>query len=194
MFFVVDVETSDTEPWKGELLSVGIVGVTEDGEIDDGLYLRLKHSAFLPAHNRTSTQEFWAWQAEDNPEAYYEAFLEPDRVSIKEGMLNILDYVTGLEPDENKRFVAANPVAFDKMWLQWAFHQVGVTFPFHYRCLCLRSMRFGLEDDSTFGSRKGTQKPKVEHHAYNDAIAEAFDLQEMINKKKDKVLEQIGVA
>lgn len=190
MFFVVDVETSGLTPWTGELLTVGICPVDEEGRIydDDALYLRLVHVARdpreIPEEDRTSTNKFWADQLEG---VINEAYNTYPRVHIVEAREHIIRYVSRIEPNASNRFIAANPVAFDKMWLEYLYGaEFDEKWPFHYRALCLRSMRFGLNNDPVFGSGRSNFKPVIAHHGLYDAIAEAYDLQEMINAKQNR--------
>jgi DNA polymerase III epsilon subunit-like protein len=200
MFFVVDVETSGLTPWSGgQLLSLGIVPVTEDGEVmkdpENHLYLKLTHTAkpplYIHSEDRTDTDKFWVnvfnsydGSVEHNP--YTEAFVDTFRHTLPIAQLIIRDYVDKIEPDKSKRFIAANPVAFDKMWMEYLYgDRYDNYWPFHYRCLCLRSLRYGLEPEVEYGSRKGAQKSEVEHHALFDARGEAADLAYLINLKKD---------
>ena len=92
-----------------------------------------------------------------------------------------------MEPDWNKRIFVANPASFDKMWCDYLF---AVTkhdpAPYHYRSLCLRSMKFGLAPETTYGSDRTTHKSTVEHHAYYDALAQAKDLIDMLKTKKER--------
>lgn len=188
MFFVVDVETSGLTPWSGKLLSVGIQAVDEQERslVGEVFYERIEYNGPNPhkvdARFRNNTEQFWAEQ--HGTEAYEEAFIRPGRINRIELMDKIDTYVNSIEPDKNKRFIAANPVAFDKMWLEsmygWRYDQ---RWPFHYRCLCLRSFRYGLEAALDFGSRKGAQEPLIPHHAMYDAISEAQDLVYLLSMK-----------
>lgn len=193
MFFVVDVETSGLTPWTGELLSVGVVPVRESGEIlpeQDHYYARLtyrgKNLHILDPMQYTDTQKWWSEQPR---EVRSEAWDKYPRVNPYMFRRELADYVESIEPEKSNRFIAANPVAFDKMWLEAAYdYEYDRLWPFHYRCLCLRSMRFGIEwEETTYGSRSGAQQPTLPHHAYHDAVAEAADLQYLINQKKDYV-------
>ncbi len=189
MFFVVDVETSGLTPWSGELLTIGIQAVTETGEIvGTPFYRKIKNNALKPRGLRamgkelTSTQEFWA----DQPDYVYEAAYGENHYAFSHQQVikDIADYVAAIEPDKQQRFIAANPVAFDKMWLESMYGTDYDEFwPFHYRCLCLRSMRYGLEPELTFGSRSGSHSSEFPHHAMFDAVSEAHDLVELIQMK-----------
>lgn len=188
MFFVVDVETSGLTPWTGQILSVAIVPVTEDGLVlDTHFYERIMHSSKdprdIPESMRTDTNRFWA---EQDPEILDEAFNYYPRVHPVDARQHIIDWVQSVEADKSQRFIAANPVAFDKMWLESLYRQTyDEKWPFHYRCLCLRSMRFGLELDTVeYGSAKGAQKPVRPHHALDDAYSEAADLSFLIKMKR----------
>lgn len=194
MFFVVDVETSGLTPWSGQLLTIGIQAVSQEGElVGNVFYRRLKHTAPHPlrmkaiGYKLTPTYEFWADQDSDvMDEAYSYKPGSATRISHKDLVADIATYLDEIEPDKSKRFIAANPVAFDKMWLEYVYGEdYDRNWPFHYRCLCLRSLRFGLEPETTFGSSSGNQKSEIPHHAYYDVLAEALDLIDLINLKRD---------
>lgn len=197
MFFVVDVETSGLTPWTGELLSVGIVPVTEFGEIEPDIenhfYSRVVYQGanihYISEENMTPTQKWWL---EQDYVVRDEAWNGYPRTHLYKLRNAINEYVERIEPDKSKRFIAANPVAFDKMWLESVYAQeYNKLWPFHYRCLCLRSMRYGLEFEETeYGSAKGAQESQVPHHAYHDALAEAYDLKHLI-ELKERYIEEI---
>lgn len=189
MFFVVDVETSGLTPWTGQLLSVAIVPVTQEGEVllDSVFYERLMHTVRdpreIPEDVLTDTNRFWLDQPDD---VISEAFSKYPRVHPIDCRTYIKRWVEEIEPDKSQRFIAANPSAFDKMWLESLYGQeYDSMWPFHYRSLCLRSFRFGLElSETVFGSRKGAQESAIPHHAREDAIAEALDLSYLIELKR----------
>lgn len=197
MFFVVDVETSGLTPWTGQLLTVGIVPVTEFGEIreEDTRYWKLAHFArdprLIEEHHLTDTNKFWLEQQEDVIDEAF-SFRNGDRIKNWDFRKELNDYVNEVEPNKSKRFIAANPVAFDKMWLESAYNEFyDKEWPFHYRCLCIRSLRYGLEFEETeYGSAPGAQKSEIPHHAMYDALAEAVDLSYLL-KLKASYLEEI---
>jgi len=189
MFFVVDVETSGLNPWNGQLLTVGICPVTEEAEVlyEETLYIELMHSKLDPreakkkGYSVSDTYEFWLGQEDSVIDA---AFNGTDKITKGLACTQIQLYMEALAPEYSQRFLAANPVKFDAMWLEYLFASCERDNPYHYRGLCLRSMRFGLDDDPTFGSVKGDHESKIPHHALHDAIAEANDLSKMITKKR----------
>lgn len=198
MFFVVDVETTGLTPWTGNLLTVAIVPVSEEGDIveEDFYYRRLNHHAVDPRiiqelrpEDLTDTHKFWLDQ---EPSTIDEAYNKAPRISGIMMRQEISRYVSRIEPDKSKRFLAANPAAFDKMWLESLYGpNYNEEWPFHYRNLCLRSFRYGLEVSNVYGSSKGAQESEVPHHALHDAIAEARDLVYLLNLKR-RIHEIIG--
>lgn len=183
MFFVIDFETSALEPWDGKPLTLGIVPVTEDREILESQSVYFEFPLYTQPNwdnpdTLTSTEKFWLDQRETNREAWEAAWLRDQNdplLTISSVMLDVAKYFLAFD---EPRFIAANPVAFDKKWLDYCFYKAGIVAPYHYRCLCLRSMRYGVEYpiNHEYGSAKGVQEPKIEHHALYDAIAEAHDL------------------
>lgn len=189
-FFSVDVETSGLTPATGYLLTVGIKPVVWDGvrwELADGsLYVRINRTADLATCKHWSagrgTYDWWSLQADDVRD---EAFADPSLVRhaplIAARM--IAEYVTEIESHDESRVFVANPVAFDKMWLTELFDETEVDDPFHYRSLCLRSMKYGLRAHSPWGSDRETHTPKMPHHALSDAVAQAHDLVDMLAER-----------
>jgi hypothetical protein len=187
MYFVTDVETSGLTPWNGELLTIGIQPVTEQGDVlvGENLYIRLSHLArdprLIPEVNQTDTNKFWLDQ---EAEIIEEAFgFRQERTAPLTACFIIKEWMEQIEPEWNQRFIVANPIAFDKMWMEYLYASREVPVPFHYRCLCLRSMRFGLEATQVFGSAHGNHESEKPHHGLYDAIGEAWDLADMINEK-----------
>lgn len=174
MFYVTDVETLSTVPTNGALLSVGMVAVNEDAEIVDRLYMRLGYDINTRSE---STYEWWSKQEDD---AVREAFdWSLDRLSSISAASKIHKFVASLSEKDSSFFVA-NPASFDYPWIQMLFETTNVDLPFSHRTLCLRSMRYG-KYGGTFGEKRGEfHNPKIPHHAFWDAEAEAADLISML--------------
>lgn len=201
MFFVVDFETSALDPWHGEPLSLGIVPVTQYGEIlAEQFYTnRWNIEALIPEWqfpaNLTETESWWNQKrlSEDlnDAAAFREAWVRVGPTRSDEQILDdISDYLYAVEPDKNQRFMVANPIAFDKMWMEYIHAMFGREMPFHYRCLCLRSMRYGLEygDNPEFGNSRDEHELDgyIPHHALWDARMEALDLVHLMKKSNEQ--------
>jgi hypothetical protein len=198
MFFVIDFETSSLLPWEGQPLTVGIVPVNQYGEIleeSNHLYVEFPVTEpdwHLPA-NLTETERWWLNLKNSDVEGDNIAFesawyRESDfNKSFEACVLEITDYFMEIEPDYNQRFICANPVAFDKMWLDNIYSMRIEVPPYHYRSLCLRSMRYGLEygQNPVFGSSREDHEPLIPHHALHDARAEAYDLKFLMSWSKN---------
>ncbi len=188
-YFSVDVETSSTNPFFGELLSVGIVCVDAAKlTIKEEMYLPLKYAgvAYDPG-----TLEWWENRDIVSQEAYDAAWeYENERLGLSESADMISDFVNSFGLNLGDRIFAANPVSFDFPWIQKLYNDTDKVMPFHYRTLCMRSLYFGLSDSQTYGeSRSATgefHKPKIAHHALEDARAQALDLILMLSKKNRK--------
>lgn len=184
-FFSVDVETSAKTVSKGVLLTVGIVPVYLDGVTwvlhRDRLYVRLEQTAapYADDHVDYTSMPWWAEQA---PEVRGEAY--EDRTLVRHPLLTaarmIDEFVRAIEPEWDYRIFAANPVSFDKPWLDEVFATCNMPSPWHYRSLCLRSMKFGMDPSKGYGSDRTTRKSAVPHHALHDAEAQALDLVDML--------------
>lgn len=173
MFFVVDVETTSTNPMTGELISIGACA-TDGHKIDSQFYMRIKFEKW-----DENTREWWLREPCD--EAKQEVFdVGLERAEPYEALAAFNHWLFAYNAP---RFFVANPVSFDKPWVDNWFTQHGLDSPFHYRSLCLRSMKFGLRRDSTFDSERDNHTPEIPHHALYDAIAQTYDLHSMLRER-----------
>lgn len=201
VFFSVDVETSNLTPWseQGHLLTVGAVAVRYDPRftIDSAViggefYVRIDRSTnglsswwydddLLAEDAPSDTAKWWS---EQNAAAQDEAWRDTGLVRHAPGVAArmLREFVVHHAGDVDATFVA-NPVSFDKMWVDALFAQQRVENPFHYRSLCLRSMRYGLDPRSEYGPARETHKPVIPHHALHDARAQALDLIDMLERR-----------
>jgi hypothetical protein len=195
-FFSVDVETSDSRLGMGYLLTIGVQPVTLiDGfwrQTHATFYVRLDDAEKLEESSvwdDSETRRWWDQQAEEvRAEAFADSTLVRHPADIAARMLS--EFVVGLAPEYGDRVFVANPVAFDKPWIDLLFSEQCIENPFHYRSLCLRSMKYGLRPGSEWGSDRETHDPKIPHHAYWDAEAQARDLIAMLHERdapKDRV-------
>lgn len=191
-FFSVDVETSATNPFEGYLLTVGIQPVRFDQHtlrVDmapSSLYVRIDRSWELSQTDwETSTSDTRKWWDTQSQLVRDEAWADATLVRHDETMAArmITEYVHEVETDPAQRIFVANPVAFDKAWIDRLYGEVGMDSPFHYRSLCLRSMKFGLRAASAWGSDRENHDPLIAHHALYDAVAQAHDLISMLNER-----------
>jgi hypothetical protein len=187
-FFNVDVECTATTPTKGCLLTVGIVPVTHNGERwalhRDRLYVRLDQGDMFPEPEHYTSMPWWREQSDTaQDEAYRDRTLLRHAPDIAAKM--IAEFISQVQPEWSQRIFTANPVSFDKPWLDDLFANNGIPSPFHYRSLCLRSMRFGMDPSKGFGADRETHDPVIAHHALFDAEAQALDLLDMLNGGDD---------
>jgi hypothetical protein len=193
-FFSVDVETSGLTPGTGALLTVGIQPVSwsapGDGPLAYGasfmptsLYVRIDRSFELGSWKPGNPT--FDWWADQSDEARGEAFADTSLVRhpAETAAAMISEFVRSTEGTPDQRVFVANPVAFDKMWLVSLFDEAEVEDPFHYRSLCLRSMKFGLRPRSKWGSDRENHEPVIPHHALHDAVAQAHDLLDMLAER-----------
>lgn len=183
-FFNVDVETSGRLVGYGKLLTVGIVPVIyKDGWVagETYYYVRIEQGTDFP-DGPYSSMEFWKDQnALVRGEAYADRSLT--RLAPDEAAKSIVKYLESFEPDPMRRFFVANPVSFDKPWVDTLMADAGLPPQFHYRSLCLRSMDFGRNPKTSFGESRSGAKSAVLHHALYDAEAQSLDLLMMLNKR-----------
>lgn len=187
-FLSVDVETSTKVAGMGELLTVGIVPViyAHPGgwrmvDSVDQLYLRIEHTVSHDTRYHPSVDSLAWWSEQDEfvrREAFDQSLLRfPKHTAAK----MIAEHVRSIEDDPQKVIFAANPVSFDKPWVDMLLARVNLELPWHYRSLCLRSMKFGMDVEAGFGSDRTTHQSTVPHHALHDAQAQAQDLIDMLN-------------
>lgn len=199
-FFSVDVETSATDPWNGYLLTVGIQPVRfKDGTAwlaPERCYVRIDRYEELLATqwDEPGRSDTYAWWCEQNEEAQNEAFRDHNLVRHEPttAAMMIVEFVNSLESEQRDRIFVANPVSFDKMWLDQLFVDTGIPNPFHYQSLCLRSMKFGLRKQSLWGASRDNHDPKVPHHAFHDAYAQALDLLNMLAERDNEFVMDDG--
>lgn len=188
-FLSVDVETSTKVAGTGHLLSVGIVPVVfRDGRwvaLDalDCLYHRIEHPIEIDFRHPPNVDSV-GWWSEQDPVVIKEAFdwslsRYPRRLSAQ----LIHEFVRSLNDDWTQVIFAANPVSFDKPWVDQMIAKAGLELPWHYRSLCLRSMKFGMNISAGFGSDRTTHESSLPHHALYDALAQAQDLCDMLNSQ-----------
>jgi len=202
-FFSVDVETTHTSPTRGSVLTVGIQVVdTQDDRWDkyhmtsQTLYCRIDRTDYYPTWFRTLTDpdSTLSWWLKQNDEAQAEAFRDVTLERMKPGDAAdiITDFVVRNQPDPKRRVFVANPVSFDKPWVDTLFEEVEMLDayparnPFPHRTLCLRSMRFGLQAGNGWGPERVNHDPVIPHHALSDAIAQARDLIAMLTERESR--------
>lgn len=192
-FFSVDVETSATDPWNGWLLTIGVQPVrfvprVSAEVLSDRFYVRIDRldelsysDWYIPKGDATS-YEWWTRQGD---EAQDEAFRDHNLVrhAPETAALMLAEFVAAVEPEQRQRVFVANPVSFDKPWVDELFSTTGIPNPFHYQSLCLRSMKFGIRKWSPWGEDRDNHDPKVPHHAFHDAHAQALDLLDMLGER-----------
>lgn len=183
-FFSFDVETTATVVEAGELLTVGCVPVVHDVEAGwvkhhQHFYMRLD-VAVRVTFERFSSLGWWREQSDEvRGEAYENRdLLRFDRATTAKALAEWMAFV---EPVWERRIFTANPVSFDKPWIDKLFYWAGMELPYHHRSLCLRSMKFGSNPCFGFGSDRTTHQSLLPHHALADADAQAQDLIDMLN-------------
>lgn len=191
-FFSVDVETSDTDLADGELFTIGVQPVRwsfgrAPELVNDRFYVRLEHTllgwpTMDESEAKTATHRWWLEQSDAaRGEAYENTALVRHPADVAARMLH--EYCVGHEEFPEERIFVANPVAFDKPWIDRLLSGAGIEGTFHYRSLCLRSMKFGLRPGSSWGGDREARAPFIPHHAYWDARAQAEDLIDMLRER-----------
>jgi hypothetical protein len=175
-YFSIDVETTSTTPFDGQLCTVGMV-VVVDGIIRESLHWRV---AYDMDHWDPETK---AWWLEQNAQAKAEVFstkgrLDPETVAF---FIQAAVIAYGHPEDLHQNVFVANPVSFDKPWIDRLFLETGIENPFSYRSLCLRSAAWGADESGDWQQKFRTHKPLVPHHALYDAHAQALDLLELLS-------------
>lgn len=173
-FFSVDVEATGTDPFKHDLLTVGVVAVSEVGLIGPSFYARIAYDRDV-----VWDPETLAWWKQQSKAAKDEVF-KPATASPGNAATSLRDWVIrygGTGPHDN--VFVANPAVFDHAWVRKLFSQGDVENPFSYRALCLRSASWGA-GSVPWSETQRTHKPLIEHHALHDAQAQAFDFIDLL--------------
>ncbi len=174
-FYSVDVETSGTDPFRYDLLTIGVVCVRESGLIDGGLYARVEHDE---VDWDPETYKWWLDQSKRAKDEIFSTVLPRHDVFDVATSLQQFVYTKGGRGFHDNVFVA-NPSSFDHAWIRKLFSETGVKDPFSYRTLCLRSARWGAESVA-WNEGQRLHKPLVEHHALHDAQAQALDFLDLL--------------
>lgn len=182
-FFSIDVETSSTNPETGSLLTIGGVAVDEATRqiVGDSFYVRL---GITPRWN-PETQAWWHGQHDEAKRELFDKYLV--RHDPYTAALMLREWVLDTSPhddDDEGRIFVANPVSFDWPWINKLLSSTLVDNPFHYRTLCLRSMRYGAQTAEKWGDRGRSTVPAIKHHALHDARAQAADLINLLTSKE----------
>lgn len=179
-FFSVDVETTSTNPFEGELLTVGVVAVSPTGDILDDLYVRID-----PLNGLCWDSDTFAWWQEQDIGVRMEAYEDDDllRLYPHQAARLVREFVHKhgcVEDGSNENVFVANPVSFDYSWLVRLFTQSSVPNPFGYRTLCLRSAAWN-GSGQTWQLSSRANKSNCPHHALADARAQALDLIDILS-------------
>lgn len=194
-FFSVDVETTSTDPTDGHLLTVGVQpvhfptgNIAEPALTADFFYARIdcRHIYRQWFETLTDPKSTLSWWLKQNDHAQAEAFrdIRLQRFSADTVAEWLSKFVVDIEPEPEARVFVANPVTFDKAWIDRLFTSTGHANPFHYRTLCLRSMRFGLVAGDKWGAARDDHNPDTPHHAFDDAYAQAQDLIRLLTTRE----------
>lgn len=167
----VDVETNGLDWFKHELLSIGAVAVIDGKVTEHTFYERL---AYNPDNFDPETILWWG---EQNKVAYDQAFtgVRMPKIQVAEQFAN---WVHKFGDEGEPKFFVANPAVFDWGWICRLFSDTGIPNPFHYRVMCLRSVQFGIAGE--WGQSREGREPAIPHHALEDARAQAYDLQDLL--------------
>jgi 3' exoribonuclease, RNase T-like len=175
-FFSVDVETSGTDPFKFDLLTIGARLIREDGLLGDGYYTLIDHGRDVVWDDDTK-----AWWLEQNAAAKREIFstdLPSDDPRTVAASLAGWVRMHGGSGFHDNTFVA-NPSSFDHAWIRKLFSYSTTPDPFSYRTLCLRSAGWGA-GSSPWSETQRSHVPFIPHHSLHDAQAQALDFLDLL--------------
>lgn len=182
-YFSVDVETTATTVIPRGLLSIGVKVVNEDLSEGSEFYKVIRYPDGLVWDN--STLQWWITQDLTIFNEALNGGIDEDEVAFA-----LRTFVQTNTASDQKAIFVANPVAFDKPWIDQLFLRTNIDNPFDYRSLCLRSMHFGLRQVIWGGDRETWGEfnipSELPHHALYDAKAQAKELIAML-KARDGV-------
>lgn len=199
LYIVVDVETTGLDPSTDRILTIGAVPVFYDGAIatisSTFFYRRIDQRDWIDSTNWFATilnpQSTLSWWVKQSPEAQAEAWRAPHFFGARPQALTLdhfgdwVDEMRLRRPGCNQPIFVANPVSFDKPFIDQLFWTHERPNPFDYRSLCLRSMAFYSKAKEPWGTNLRANKSLVPHHAFFDAYAEAQDLVDLLNDRDE---------
>lgn len=188
-YYSVDVETTSTNPFNGQILTFGMCAINaETLEMSEGLHIPIQYATGGPVDPAT-----YDWWLEQESSTYETAWGQGQkRFTAKEACQKITDFILERSSLQESIF-AANPVSFDFAWTRKLFTEGDHTLPFNYRTLCMRSMSFGITG-GRWGQARALDNPhvsKIPHHALYDAEAQGLDLIDMIDLIEYRKQEQL---
>lgn len=199
LYIVVDVETTGLNPAADRILSIGAVPVFYDGKTatisSNFFYRRIDQREWIEETSWYETilnpQSTLSWWVKQSPEAQREAWRAPHFFGARPQSLVLDHFALFVETMRRKHdmvpspIFVANPVSFDKPFVDQLFWTHDKPNPFDYRSLCLRSMAFRGKTDEPWGTHLRANKPLVPHHAFFDAYAEAQDLVDLLGDRDE---------
>lgn len=195
LYIVVDVETTGLNPAQDRVLTLGAVAVTYDHKIvridDQFFYQRIDQSSWIEETNWYATildcVSTLSWWVQQPFEVQQEAWRDENDAETQSSVVTQFANWIATKRRESgaKPVFVANPVSFDKPFVDQLFWSHERRNPFDYRSLCLRSMRFGGMQHEKWGTQVRTNKSLVPHHAFFDAYAAAQDLVDILNDRDE---------
>jgi hypothetical protein len=170
---VLDIETRSTRS-NAAIGSIGlVVGNVLTRDIYESFYVLIDHESQTNRDTSVRTMDWWAVQKEESPEAYDEMFNNPDRVSLKEALIMLNDFIDQV----NERYIRSgrtvnvfgNGPEFDNAIITDAMSSARIKPKWQFGSN--QSIRTGvyLERLLTDGDSKYSNDLPNKHHALHDA-------------------------
>jgi hypothetical protein len=172
---MIDIETLSTKN-NAVILTIGAVKFSmkekEEKEKTKKFYLRidLQSCIKLKMHIDNNTEKWWKEQSKD---AQYEVFENPDRVSIKDALIELSDFI------KDAKCIWANSPNFDCIILENAYNSCKLEIPWKFWNLrdCRTLYSLANINLTTFKKINET-KYITNHNALDDCIVQILALKE----------------
>lgn len=186
---MIDLETMSTHD-NASIVSIGAVRFVTPtfatmGTMLDAFYTNVDLASCMDAglHVESRTVEWWKLQSEEARE-----MLKSDPKPLTEALQAFSDWYL-VEPYKLEPCpIWANPATFDLVILGSAYRAVNLILPYQfYHERCYRSVR-------TLFPEVNYEKPRVQHDALQDAMAQMTHLMKLLKWIEDRKAEQRGVT
>lgn len=171
---MIDIESLSTSP-NATILTIGALKFNRKDRLKpleqyDKFYIRvnIKSCEDIGCHIDPKTIDWWN---EQKSTVRYEAIENPDRVSIKDALYSLSNWIG------NSKIIWANSPSFDCVILEYAYKQCRMEVP--WKWWLTRDVRTILD---LAGIRKNDLPNEGEHHALHDCYQQLIGVKRALKK------------
>jgi DNA polymerase III epsilon subunit-like protein len=191
-YISVDVETASLIPNTYSLLSVGAVLVDEDGH-DDYFHSVMGGIQTQDIEWEPETYDWWIHPDQTDARHRINALAShviPYKTQLLNAAEDFYDWCMDIKGEENTLMFVGWPASFDYPYVQLFFKNAGLTNPFSYRTIDVKSYacgKLGLPFDCDRSAFPDWFEPKPEmpHDALSDAMAQAETFARLLDYEKE---------